>query len=133
MALPLSAWDTLSRLIILNCQMFKWGDLYWVNGILLIGYFQFKTIINEKILWTLHFSSMSFHLMARLVFCLFGENKYFLEKTWNHHLFLFYFIIFLRENKIRKKTLSVTSYLEKTVCEKPKLGSGIRLHIRKVR
>ena len=27
------------------------------------------------------------------------------------------FILFLKENKIRKKTLSVTPYLEKTVCE----------------
>ena len=33
------------------------------------------------------------------------------------------FVLFLRENKIRKKTL--TPYLEKTVCEKPKSGSGV--------
>ena len=43
------------------------------------------------------------------------------------------FILFLRENKIRKKTLSVTLYLKKTVCEKPKLGPGVKLPIRKVR
>ena len=30
------------------------------------------------------------------------------------------FVLFLRENKIRKKTQSVTPYLEKTVCGKPK-------------
>ena len=34
------------------------------------------------------------------------------------------FVLFLRENKIRKKTLSVTPYLEKMVCEKPKSGLG---------
>ena len=34
------------------------------------------------------------------------------------------FVLFLRENKIRKKTLSVTPYLEKMVCEKTKVGSG---------
>ena len=38
-----------------------------------------------------------------------------------------------RIRKIRKKTLSVTPYLEKTICEKPNLGSGVRLLIRKVR
>ena len=43
------------------------------------------------------------------------------------------FVLFLREDKIRKKTLSVTPYLEKTVCEKPKSGSGVKLLIRKVR
>ena len=42
------------------------------------------------------------------------------------------FILFLRENKIRKKTLSVTPYLEKTVCEKPKSGPRVRLPIGKV-
>ena len=31
------------------------------------------------------------------------------------------FVLFLRENKIRKKTLSVTPYLEKTGCEKTKV------------
>ena len=31
--------------------------------------------------------------------------------TWSRHLFLFYF--FKRENKIKKKTLSMTPYLEK--------------------
>ena len=34
------------------------------------------------------------------------------------------FVFFIRENKIRKKTPSVTPYLEKTVCEKPKSGFG---------
>ena len=46
---------------------------------------------------------------------------------------LIFVFIFFRENKIRKKTLSVTPYLEKTICEKPNLGSGVRLLIRKVR
>ena len=35
---------------------------------------------------------------------------------------LIFVLFFLRENKIRKKTLSVTPYLEKMVCEKPKSG-----------
>ena len=43
------------------------------------------------------------------------------------------FVLFLRENKIRKKTLSVTPYLEKKVYGKPKSGSRVRLLIRKVR
>ena len=46
---------------------------------------------------------------------------------------LIFVLFFLRENKIRKKTLSVTPYLEKTVCEKPNLGSGVRLLIGKIR
>ena len=60
--------------------------------------------------------------LAILAVHLFGENIYFLEKTWSRHLFLFYFF---RKNKIRKKTLSMTPYLKKTVCEKPKLGWGL--------
>ena len=43
------------------------------------------------------------------------------------------FVLFLRENKIRKKTLSVTPYLEKTVCGKPKSSPGVELLIGKVR
>ena len=43
------------------------------------------------------------------------------------------FVLFLRENKIRKKILSMTSYLEKTVCGKPKSSLGVRLPIGKVR
>ena len=42
------------------------------------------------------------------------------------------FVLFLGENKIRKKTLSVTPYLEKTVCGKPKSDLGVRLLIGKV-
>ena len=42
------------------------------------------------------------------------------------------FILFLKENKIRKKTLSVTPYLEKTVCKKPKSSLGVKLLIGKV-
>ena len=34
------------------------------------------------------------------------------------------FVLYLKKNKIRKKTLSVTPYLEKTVYEKPKSGTG---------
>ena len=44
-----------------------------------------------------------------------------------------YFFFFLREKKIRKKTLSVAPYLEKIVYEKPKSGPRVRLPIRKVR
>ena len=41
----------------------------------------------------------------------------------------FIFVLFLRDNKIRKKTISVTPYLEKTVYGKPKssLGPGYLL------
>ena len=34
------------------------------------------------------------------------------------------FVLFLRENKIRKKTLSVTLYLEKTYLQKPNMDLG---------
>ena len=43
------------------------------------------------------------------------------------------FVLFLRENKIRKKTLSVTPYLEKTICGNPKSGLRVRLLVEKVR
>ena len=43
------------------------------------------------------------------------------------------FVLFLRENKIRKKILSVTFYLKKTVYKKPKSGLGVWLLIGKVR
>ena len=43
------------------------------------------------------------------------------------------FVSFLKGKKIRKKTLSVTPYLEKMVYEKPNLGLGVKLLIRKVR
>ena len=66
--------------------------------------------------------------MARSLFYFF--KNYFLENDISHHLFLFYF--FIRENKIRKKTLNMTSYLEKTDCEKLKSDPGVRLLIRKV-
>ena len=49
--------------------------------------------------------------------------------TLSHHLFLFFF---LKVNKIRKKTLSVTPYLEKVVCEKLD-WVRVRLLIGKVR
>ena len=42
------------------------------------------------------------------------------------------FLLFLRENKIRKKILSVTPYLEKSVYGKPKLSPGVELPIGKV-
>ena len=43
-------------------------------------------------------------------------------------------VLFLKgkQNK-KKKSLSVTPYLEKVVCEKPDMGSGVTLLIRKVR
>ena len=51
---------------------------------------------------------------------------------WSELAFYFEKMIYFWENnlespsinKIRKKTLSVTPYLEKVVCEKPNLGSG---------
>ena len=45
---------------------------------------------------------------------------------------LLIFVLFLRENKIRKKTLKVTPYLEKTICGKSKLSLKVRLLIGKV-
>ena len=48
----------------------------------------------------------------------------------SYHLFLFYF---KRENKIRKKTLSMIHDKEKQVWEKSSLGPSVRLLIEKVR
>ena len=59
-------------------------------------------------------------------FYLFGQNMIFRKDVESPLIF----VLFLRENKIRKKTLSVTPYLEKTVCEKPKSGLGVRLLIK---
>ena len=80
------------------------------------------------ILWTPYFSSMSSHSMAQLAFYLFGENMI-IRKDLELPLI---FVLFLRENKINKKTLSVIPYLEKTVCGKSKSGLGVRLLIGKV-
>ena len=85
--------------------------------------------MESPICGTRIFHTMRLHSVGETRFSFIWWKIWFLEKTWNHHLFLFYF---LRENKIRKKTLSVTPYLEKMVCEKPKLGLGIRLLIGKV-
>ena len=57
---------------------------------------------------------------------LFGENLIFKKRLGVATYFCF---IFLRENKIRKKTLSVTPYLETTVYEKPKSGPRVSLPI----
>ena len=46
---------------------------------------------------------------------------------------LLFIFIFLRVNKIRKKTLSVTPHLENGVCEKPNQGSRVRLLVGNVR
>ena len=60
--------------------------------------------------------------MALLVFFIY------LVKIYDFHKRLevatYFCFIFLRENKIIKKTLSMTPYLEKMVCEKPNLGLG---------
>ena len=70
--------------------------------------------------WRAHF----FYFEIDLYIYLFLEND--LESP-------IIFVLFLKVNKIRKKILSVTSYLEKAVCEKPNMGSGARLLIGKVR
>ena len=62
-------------------------------------------------LWTLHFV----HALTRWGTCfLFEKYLFFLENGLESPLILFYFYM---ENKIRKKTLSVTPYLEMTVYE----------------
>ena len=62
--------------------------------------------------------------MTRLPFYLFGEKYDFFRKDLESILI---FVLFLGKNKIRKKTLSVTPYLEKTICGKPKSDPGVRL------
>ena len=78
------------------------------------------------ILWTPHFGSTSMR------FPLDGELDFYLKKLilliiWKWLGVATYFcFIFKRVNKIRKKTLSVTPYLEKVIYEKPDRvrGSG---------
>ena len=62
-------------------------------------------------------------------FILFSENLFFFKGLG---VVTYLCFIFLRENKIRKKTLSVTAYLEKIVYGKPKSGPKVRLPIGKV-
>ena len=67
------------------------------------------------------------HAFSHDAFSLDGETHFLFEK------YLFFrndfgspliFVLLLKENKIRKKTISVPPYLEKTTYEKPNLGSG---------
>ena len=71
------------------------------------------------------------------VFPLDGKTRFFyLKKKMIFRKYLespLIFVLFLKENKIRKKTLSVTPYLEKIVCGRPKSDSRVRLLIGKVR
>ena len=56
--------------------------------------------------------------------------KYMIFRKDLESLLIFVLFFLLRENKIRKKTFSVTPYLEKTVCEKNQTwvqGSGYLL------
>ena len=75
-------------------------------------------------------SQDAFHSMGKFVFYLFDEKYDFYKLLKAATYFCF---IFKGKNNIRNKTLSMTPYLEKTVCEKPNLGSGVNLLIRKVR
>ena len=58
---------------------------------------------------------MRSHPIARLAFNLFSENMIF-SKDLESPLII---VLFLKENEIRKKTLSVTPYLEKIIYGKP--------------
>ena len=62
------------------------------------------------------------------VIYLFGEKYDFYKRLGITTIF----VLFLRKNKIKKKTLSVTPYLEKTVCGKPKSSPEVKLLIEKV-
>ena len=64
---------------------------------------------------------MRSHLMMKLVFYLFSENMIFRKDLESPLIFV---LFFLRENKIIKKTPSMTPYLEKKVYEKPNTDSG---------
>ena len=74
------------------------------------------------------FLFMRFHSMANSFFI--WKMIYFLENDLESSLI---FVLFFRENKIRKKTLSVIPYLEKVVYEKSNMGLRARLLIGKVR
>ena len=71
-------------------------------------------------MWTPYFAQRVPTRRRDSFFYLFGENVIFRKDLESPLIF----VLFLRENKIRKKTLSVTTYLEKMVCEKTKVGSG---------
>ena len=63
---------------------------------------------------------MRSHSMKKHYFYLFGKNMIFRKDLESPIIF----VLFLRENKIRKKTLSVTLYLEKTYLQKPNMDLG---------
>ena len=67
--------------------------------------------------------------MAKLDFGL--KMILFIKKNWLEVATYFCFI-FKKENKIRKKTLSVTPYFGKGSLWKTELGLGVKLLIRKV-
>ena len=68
-----------------------------------------------KCVMDLAFRTMCSHSMTKLAFYLFDENLIFRKRLGVATYFCFIF----KGEKIRKKTLSMTPYLEKQVCEKP--------------
>ena len=72
---------------------------------------------------------MRFPLDGKLDFYL--KNYFYLFKNDLESPLIF--VLFLKGNKIRKKTLSVTPYFGKGDLRKTGSGSGVRLLIRKVR
>ena len=74
---------------------------------------------------------MRSYSMAKLVFFIYLVKIWFLEKDFESPLI---FVLFFKgKTKQERKTLSVTPYLEKQVCEKPSQGLGVKLLIGKAR
>ena len=101
---------------------------FFIKSKTLLSMFFVFLLFNLTYLWTCIFPVCS-HSTTRLPFYLFGEKYDFFRKNLKSPLI---FVLFLGKNKIRKKTLSVVPYLEKTVCGKPKSDLGVKLLIGKV-
>ena len=76
----------------------------------------------------LHFSRASLLECRNSLFIYLLKNMIFRKDLESSLIF----ILFLRENKIRNKILSVTPYSEKTCLQKPNMDPGIRLSIGKI-
>ena len=94
--------------------------------------FKYKFNFFHFVTMDLAFRSLCSHLIVKLIF-LFSENLifYFLFKK-KLGVTTYFCFIFLKENKIKNKIISVTPYLKKTICGKPRLDLTVKLPVRKV-
>ena len=111
--------------------IFKWTCYFFLNKIKILGCFIGLYFLEKKI--HLFFASKNFdNVDPYFVRCIpiQWRDSFFYLFWWNFDFFLkrfgvatyFCFIFFFMGKKLIKKTLSVTPYLENTICKKPKSG-----------